>query len=64
MKRRITAFIIAGILALAMTSCASISSSSANESGGDNAVSRTAETEILGQSAEPADKMFIDRNSF
>ena len=56
MKTKIMTSILAGILVLTMTSCASSSSSSANESGGDNAVSRTAETEILGQSAEPAEK--------
>jgi len=56
MKRRITAFIIAGIMALAMTSCASSSSSSANESSADSAASQTAEAVILGQSAEQAEK--------
>ena len=56
MKRRITAFIIVGIMALAMTSCASSSSSSASESIADSADSQTAEAVILGQSAEPAEK--------
>lgn len=56
MKRRITAFILAEIMALAMISCGDNSSSSANESSGNNADNQVAETVILGQSAEPAEK--------
>ena len=56
MKTKIITFVLAGMMALTIISCASSSSSSANESGGDNAVSHVAETAIFGQSAELADK--------